>query len=82
MLCCAAQFSESLVRLPGPFLCYTPSADAPPVSQRCGSVSTMSAEWLWCLQVSPSPAEAGGFVTFGSFNNLAKARQQHNLTLR
>ncbi|KAL8527060.1 hypothetical protein ACS0TY_016065 [Phlomoides rotata] len=43
---------EELVRLPDSFLCYTPSAEAGPVS--------------------PAPALSNGFVTFGSFNNLAK----------
>jgi protein O-GlcNAc transferase len=43
---------EELYRLPGCFLCYTPSPAAPPVSVL--------------------PAKAHGFITFGSFNNLAK----------
>ncbi|XP_024521713.1 probable UDP-N-acetylglucosamine--peptide N-acetylglucosaminyltransferase SPINDLY [Selaginella moellendorffii] len=43
---------EELVRLPGCFLCYTPSAEAGPIVQ--------------------APALTNGFVTFGSFNNLAK----------
>ncbi|KAL3536079.1 hypothetical protein ACH5RR_004540 [Cinchona calisaya] len=43
---------EELVRLPGCFLCYTPSLEAGPVSS--------------------TPALSNGFVTFGSFNNLAK----------
>ena len=45
-------FVERLIRLPGCFLCYTPSVDAPPVAS--------------------CPAETLGFVTFGSFNALAK----------
>ena len=40
------------MRLPGCFLCYTPSADAPPAA--------------------PTPALVNGFITFGSFNALAK----------
>ncbi len=44
--------TEELVRLPAPFSCYLPSAEAPPV-------------------VSP-PSQSRGYVTFGSFNNLAK----------
>ncbi|PNH00482.1 putative UDP-N-acetylglucosamine--peptide N-acetylglucosaminyltransferase SPINDLY, partial [Tetrabaena socialis] len=49
-------FVEELVRMPGCFLCYTPAADAPPVS--------------------PPPVLANGYVTFGSFNNLAKITPQ------
>jgi predicted O-linked N-acetylglucosamine transferase (SPINDLY family) len=43
---------EDLIRLPGCFLCYTPSPEAGPPT--------------------PAPALSNGFVTFGSFNNLAK----------
>ncbi len=44
--------SETLVRLPGGFLCYGARDDAP--------------------APGPPPCLATGFVTFGSFNNLAK----------
>lgn len=47
---------EKLVRLPEGFLCYTPPADAPPVSG--------------------PPMEKTGYVTFGSFNALAKITPQ------
>eukprot|EP00271_Cylindrocystis_brebissonii_P002015 TRINITY_DN1235_c5_g1_i1.p1 TRINITY_DN1235_c5_g1~~TRINITY_DN1235_c5_g1_i1.p1 ORF type:complete len:1248 (+),score=300.78 TRINITY_DN1235_c5_g1_i1:179-3922(+) len=46
------EHTEELVRLPGCFLCYTPSPEAGPVP--------------------PSAACTNGYVTFGSFNNLAK----------
>lgn len=48
--------TESLLRMPGPFLCYTPPPDAPP----CTS----------------TPALKNGYITFGSFNNLAKVNER------
>jgi len=50
------QYSEELICLPGPFLCYTPPSDAPAVSS--------------------TPALTKGYVTFGSFNNLAKVNDR------
>lgn len=44
--------TESLLRLPGCFLCYQAPENAP--------------------DVAIAPCEKNGFVTFGSFNNLAK----------
>lgn len=45
-----------MVRLPGPFLCYTPPQEAPPVSD--------------------TPALHKGYITLGSFNNLAKVNDK------
>jgi predicted O-linked N-acetylglucosamine transferase (SPINDLY family) len=50
------KYTEKLVRLPGPFLCYTPPHEAP--------------------EVAEAPAVANGYVTFGSFNNLAKVNSR------
>ena len=47
-----ALHTETLVRLPGGFLCYAPPEEAPPVG--------------------PPPHVTEGWITFGSFNNLAK----------
>ena len=44
--------TESILRLPGCFLCYQPSADAP--------------------DVNALPCQTNDYITFGSFNNLAK----------
>lgn len=46
------RYTETLIRIPGGFLCYQPPQDAP--------------------AVHPLPCEAAGYITFGSFNNLAK----------
>ena len=48
--------TESLLHLPGCFLCYRPPDDAP--------------------EVSPPPMLENGYVTFGSFNNLAKINDE------
>ena len=45
-------YTETLLRVPGGFLCYQPADYAPPVSAL--------------------PATRKGYITFGSFNNLAK----------
>ncbi len=45
--------SETLIRLPHGFLCYSPPHDAP--------------------KIGPPPCLSRGYVTFGCFNNLAKA---------
>lgn len=48
--------TEKLVRLPGGFLCYSPTSDPPPVSSL--------------------PFYKNKYITFGSFNNLAKITSQ------
>jgi len=47
--------SEKLLRLPGPFSCYRPPEESPPVAA--------------------SPCSANGFITFGSFNHVAKLNE-------
>jgi protein O-GlcNAc transferase len=47
-----AHYRETLIRLPGCFLCYAPPEHAP--------------------DVAPPPCLEHAFITFGSFNNLAK----------
>eukprot|EP01102_Stenamoeba_stenopodia_P020858 TRINITY_DN8274_c0_g1_i1.p1 TRINITY_DN8274_c0_g1~~TRINITY_DN8274_c0_g1_i1.p1 ORF type:complete len:750 (+),score=169.42 TRINITY_DN8274_c0_g1_i1:210-2459(+) len=46
------KYTETLIRLPNCFLCYTPIKDPPAISE--------------------APVVKNGFVTFGTFNNLAK----------
>lgn len=48
--------TESLLRLPGCFLCYQPPENAP--------------------DIAAAPCKKNGFVTFGSFNNLAKVNAE------
>ena len=45
-------YTEQLLRLQGPFLCYQPPAGSP--------------------EVAPAPVQKNGYITFGSFNHLAK----------
>ncbi len=52
-----SHFTETLVRLPGCFLCYRPDDDAP-------------------APLDATPAQASGYVTFGSFNNLPKVTDE------
>ena len=52
--------AETLWRLPEIFCCYTPCASKP---ERLGSAE---------LEPKPTPALDKGYVTFGSFNNIAK----------
>ena len=50
-----ALYTETLIRLPGGFLCYSPPSDSPPLAQ--------------------PPFIKNGYITFGSFNNLAKTNE-------
>eukprot|EP00892_Ulva_mutabilis_P003757 jgi/Ulvmu1/1753/UM117_0030.1 len=52
----AQTYVETLLRLPGCFLCYTPMRGPP--------------------DVAPAPSVAHGYVTFGSFNALAKVTDE------
>jgi protein O-GlcNAc transferase len=62
----AQRFSETLVRLPRCFLCYTPA-----------STNNASGPNEWVLpEVKQLPALTNGYWTFGSFNHLAKITER------